>query len=115
MHEYSIVAALLDRVNAEARARDASRVFRLTVRIGELAGVDVDLFETAYETFRERSICDGAELVVRRVAAVWCCPHCHASITPGQPLRCPTCDVPAQLSAGDEIILDRIEMEASHV
>ena len=41
MHEYSIVAALLERVNAEARAKEASRVHRLTVRIGELAGVDV--------------------------------------------------------------------------
>jgi Zn finger protein HypA/HybF involved in hydrogenase expression len=30
-------------------------------------------------------------------------------------LRCPDCAVPARLAAGDEIVLDRIEMEVSDV
>jgi hydrogenase nickel insertion protein HypA len=115
MHEYSIIAALLERVNAEARAKDASRVHRLTVRIGELAGVDVQLLETAYTTFRERTICDSAELVIQQVAAEWRCPHCSTLIARGKALRCLTCDMPAQLVAGDEIFLDRIEMETNHV
>ena len=62
MHEYSIVQALVDRVDAEARARKATAVHRLSVRIGELSGVDMDLLTTAYETFRERTICERAEL-----------------------------------------------------
>jgi hydrogenase nickel incorporation protein HypA/HybF len=115
MHEYSIVQSLLARVEQEAAARGATRVRRLQVRIGELAGVDVDLLLTAYETFRERSICDGAEMAVTQVAAEWRCPHCNVLIHPGSVLRCTACDLPASLTSGDEIYLDRIEMEVRDV
>ena len=111
MHEYSIVQALVERVTAEARARRATAVHRLSVRVGELSGVEVELLTTAYETFRERTICEGAELDVHTVAARWECPACGRLIGRGELLSCPTCNVPARLAAGDEIMLDRIEME----
>ena len=111
MHEYSIVQALLERVQVEARARRATAVHRLSVRIGELSGVEVDLLTTAYETFRERTICAGAELDVHLVAARWQCPGCARVIGRGDVLTCPTCAMPARLAEGDEIMLDRIEME----
>jgi hydrogenase nickel incorporation protein HypA/HybF len=112
MHEYSIVGALLERVDAEARLRHATAVHRVRVRIGELSGVEVDLLTVAYDTFRERTICERAELDVQIVPARWECPDCGGSIPRGDLLRCRQCDVPARLAAGDEILLDRIEMEA---
>jgi hydrogenase nickel incorporation protein HypA/HybF len=111
MHEYSIVQALIDRVDAEARAHGASTVRSLSVRIGELSGVEVDLLTTAYATFRDRTICERADLNVRRIAARWECPDCGRPIGHGDVLRCAACDAPAQLTEGDEIVLDRIEME----
>jgi hydrogenase nickel incorporation protein HypA/HybF len=111
MHEYSIVQALVERVDAEARARRATAVHRLSVRIGELSGVEVGLFTTAYATFRERTVCESAALDVQIVPARWVCPHCGDRIGRGNPLRCSACNVPARLAEGDEIMLDRIEME----
>ena len=111
MHEYSIVQALVDRVAAEARAHQATAVHRLSIRIGELSGVEPTLLTTAYETFRERTICEGAALDLQMVAARWECPGCGRVIVRGDLLTCPTCAVPARLAQGDEIILDRIEME----
>lgn len=111
MHEYSIVEALLARVDAEARARGATAVHRLTVRIGELSGVEIDLLATAFATFRDRTVCAHADLDVMPVAAVWTCPVCSGQIERGSILRCAACGVPARLSQGDEILLDRIEME----
>ena len=111
MHEYSIVQALMERVESEARARRATAVHRLSVRIGELSGVEVRLLTAAYETFRERTICDGADLDVQMVEARWECPACGRAIGRGDLLSCPTCAVPARLAQGDEIMLDRIEME----
>jgi len=115
VHEYSIVEALIDRVRAETEARGGSRVVRLWVRIGEMSGVDPDLLATAYETFRERSVCADAALEVRRVPARWSCPRCGACIAAGEALRCRSCSTPARLSEGDEIVLDRIEMEVPDV
>jgi hydrogenase nickel incorporation protein HypA/HybF len=111
VHEYSIVEALLARVDAEARIRRATAVHRLTVRIGELSGVEIDLLTAAYATFRDRTICAQAVLDVLPVAAAWACPQCGRPIEQGAMLQCPRCGVPARLAQGDEILLDRIEME----
>lgn len=114
MHEYSIVQALLERANAEAAMRSAS-VSRLHVRIGELAGVDPELLATAFETFRQQGRCADATLCVTPVAAEWRCTRCGEAIARGAWLRCAACQVPARLCAGDEIVLDRIEMEVPDV
>ena len=111
MHEYSIVQALVERVAAEAQARQATSVQRLSIRIGELSGVEPELLTTAYETFRERTICEGAVLDLQVVAARWECPACGLVIGRGDVLTCPACVLPARLVQGDEIMLDRIEME----
>lgn len=111
MHEYSIVQALIERVASEARARGATGVHRLAVRVGELSGVEAALLATAYDTFRERTICEGAELDLEIVAARWECPACGGAIARGAVLTCPSCAMPARLVQGDEILLDRIEME----
>jgi hydrogenase nickel insertion protein HypA len=115
MHEYAIVQALLDRVEAEARARGAASVHRLHVRIGEASGVEIDLLRTAYRVFRERTLCEKADMMIIPVPVRWECPRCGAPIPPGSILKCPECSEAAKLSQGDEIILDRIEMEVASV
>ena len=115
MHEYSIVASLIDRVQEEAALHGGTRVHRLHVKIGEQSGVELDLLKTAFDTFRERTICDGAELAIDSVVAVWACPRCDRVIARGAVLRCDTCGRGARMIHGDEIILERIEMEAPDV
>src|SRR5512133_1864768 len=97
MHEYSLVESLIGRVEQEARARGAIAVHRLSVRVGELSGVDAELFRTAYDTFREGTICAKTPLAVTTVAASWSCPRCARPIPRGAVLRCVGCDVPARL------------------
>jgi hydrogenase nickel incorporation protein HypA/HybF len=111
MHEYSIVQALVERVGVEAQAQGATVVHALSIRIGELSGVDPDLLTTAYDTFRERTICEGARLDLQIVPARWECPECNRVIPRGEVLTCPACGRPARLAQGDEIMLDRIELE----
>ena len=113
MHEYSLIQALVERVEAEMAARSACAVHRLSVRIGEAAGVDVELFKTAFHTFRERTVCEQADLDVVIVPVEWACSECGRRIEPGRALRCRECLAPARLIAGDEIILDRIELEVA--
>ena len=113
MHEYSIVQALLDRVASEARAHSATVVHRIRVQIGEAAGVESDLLATAFELARTRTLCEAAELEIVPVAARWECRNCGAEIQAGQILRCVLCEQPARLVQGDEIVLERIEMEAA--
>jgi hydrogenase nickel incorporation protein HypA/HybF len=112
MHEYSLVESLIGRVEREARARNAIAVHRLSVRVGELSGVDPELFRTAYETFREGTICAKAPLAIASVTATWSCPRCSRPIARGDVLRCPDCEEPARLDdGGDALTLDGIELE----
>jgi hydrogenase nickel incorporation protein HypA/HybF len=113
MHEYSLVQALLTRVAREARLRSAVAVRRLSVRIGDLAGVERELFESAYASCREGTICAKAELVVRPVHVRWACSACGRDLVLGDALTCPKCSSPARLKEGDEIVLDQIEMEVA--
>ena len=115
MHEYSIVASLIDRVQQEAALHGGARVHRLHVTIGELSGVELDLLKTAFDTFRERTICEQAELKINTVAPSWECPSCNRDVARGSILRCEGCGRPARMVQGDEIILERIEMEAPNV
>jgi hydrogenase nickel incorporation protein HypA/HybF len=111
MHEYSIVQALMERIETEAAARGSIAVERVVVRIGELSGVDVGLLHTAYMTFRERTLCERAPLEIAEVAAEWSCRSCGEPIARGAVLKCAACAGPARLRQGDEILLERIEME----
>lgn len=113
MHEYSIIQSLVDSVG-KAAAPDAI-VHRIEVRIGELSGVDCELLTTAFEVFRAGTICERSTMKIDRVPARWECPKCSGAIERGEVLRCRRCDEPAHLACGDEIILQRIEMEVPDV
>lgn len=112
MHEYSIVSALVDQVEAAARPHPTARITRVHVAIGELAGVELELLATAFTTFRGGTRCADAELTIDARPASWQCPKCKAPIARGAVLRCAPCDAPARLVSGDEIVLQRIELEA---
>ena len=110
MHEYSLVSALVDRVEREARERHAVAVHRLSVRIGALSGVEPELLASAF-TLCQQGLLAQATLDIRRAEAAWACPECGTAIASGAVLRCAGCDVPARLVSGDEILLEQIEME----
>lgn len=113
MHEYSIVQALMSQIEGEARKHQALSVEKVTLKIGEVSGIEVDLLRKAFEVFRDRSICSRAELEIEMVPARWTCPLCREMLAAGARLQCPECREPARLAGGDEIILQRIEMEAA--
>ena len=115
MHEYSIVQAMFDQIGGVVRAQRATRVRRVSVSVGRLAGVDPILLRTAYDVFRVRTVCDIATIEIREVDPVWMCTAGHGAIPIGGGLACPACGGPARMAAGDEIILDALDLEVADV
>jgi hydrogenase nickel incorporation protein HypA/HybF len=115
MHEASLVQALFDRLDAAIAPHTAESVRTLTVRIGELAGVDGDLFRTAFDVCRVDRGYASARLEVVREAAAWRCRTCSAFLPPGELLRCSTCGGEVVLAAGGGLFLDRVDMEVLDV
>lgn len=110
MHEYAMVEALLEAAQSHADAANARSVRKLVVSVGALSGLDAELFQLAFDTFRERTICDGATLEIAPVPARWACSDCDAPLT-GPRAVCDACGGRARLAGGDDVTLSRIEME----
>jgi hydrogenase nickel incorporation protein HypA/HybF len=115
VHELSIIQSLVDRVQQEVQRVGARSVKRLEVHVGELSGVEPELLSLAWEAFRDSGVCAGASLSLTTVATRWSCPRCSQDVPPGTRLRCGTCDVPAKLVEGGDIILQRVELEVADV
>ena len=67
MHEYSLVQAMFDQIGGIVVAKGAVAVRRVRVTIGDAAGVEPALFETAYGVYRVRTFCADAPLEIARV------------------------------------------------
>ncbi len=116
MHEYSIVSALMRQVEAAASENGATAVHRIRVKIGELAGVEPELFATAFELCRERTICSAAQLeIVPAAGRVELSGLRRRRLPKAVFCAAPACELPARLAGGDEIILERIEMEVPEI
>lgn len=114
MHEYSLAQALLRQVAARAAAHQARAVHRVTVRIGAFAGVEPELFATAFRHCRAGvPVCSAAELVLTGEAVAWRCSACERAIEGDAALACPDCGAPARLVEGDALLLERLELEVS--
>ena len=113
MREYAIATELVECAEAEARARGAAAVHRLSIRIGDLSGLEPGLLTAAYDTVREATICEHAALDIVMIPARWLCPVCGSPLRRGDILNCQRCEIPARLAEGDEIVLDRIELVVS--
>lgn len=115
MHEISLVQSLLYAVGEEARARGAGVVRRVRLRVGEVAGVEIDLLRTWYDVCRAGTVCAEAELEVERVAERWECPACGAGRPSDGALACATCGIGLRLVAGDELALAGLDLEVPDV
>ena len=111
MHEVSLVESLFDAIDDAigAHPRDAARA--VTVRIGELAGVEVFLFETAFVGVAPERGYPHARLTVENEPASWVCSLCGAAAPSTEPSACERCVGPLKLATGAGIVLTRVELE----
>ena len=87
MHEYSIVQALLERVEQRgARARRAPRRAAPGAPRRARRASSRSCSRTAFETFRERTVCEGAPIELDRVPARGCAAAATARIARRAPL-----------------------------
>ncbi len=64
MHEYSIVQALLNQCEDIAKENKVSKITKVITKIGVMSGVEIHLLQVAFDTFKEKTICDGAEFIM---------------------------------------------------
>ena len=113
MHEMSIVAGVLDAVVPSAEQAGAERVLAITLRIGDMTEVVDEALAFAFEALTEGTICEGAELVVNKVAPRSICFECGAEFGHDRFHRaCPSCgSYETRIVAGKELEIESIEVD----
>jgi len=113
MHEYSIVQALLNQCEDIAKENKAQKVTKIVTKIGKLSGVEPHLLEIAFNTFKEGTLCDGAEFVMDVVSLKLECLGCAKVFEPKEiAYYCPYCEsLNVKVLDGEEMYLMSLEME----
>ena len=113
MHEYSIVQSLLDSCEEHARKNEASKVTKVVVKIGVMSGVEPDLLKTAFDTFKEETICSNAEFILNIQPIIILCHKCKVESTlKNREYCCPKCEsVELEILDGEEMYLMQLELE----
>lgn len=113
MHEYSLVEALLDQVEAIRCGQAADRVVSVQVRIGEFSGVEPDLLEDAFEVLSGKRWQYPVKLVMERVVLQASCGDCHQTFVVNEyQFCCPLCESgDVQVIQGEELLLESLTLE----
>jgi hydrogenase nickel incorporation protein HypA/HybF len=113
MHEVGLMQSALELAEEQARLRGASRIHRITLRVGKLAGVEPEALAFAFDVVTAGTMADGASLGVESVPVACFCASCRAEFAPEELVfACPRCGVPsADVRTGRE--LDLVSLEVS--
>ena len=113
MHEYSIVQSLLDSCDKNAKENNATKVIKVVVKIGVMSGVEPELLKTAFDTFKEKTICEEAEFIINMQSVVVKCNECQKESTLKElKYTCQICDsLDLEIIDGEDMYLMQLELE----
>lgn len=113
MHEYSIVQALINSCEEHAVANNATKITKVVVKIGKLSGVEPDLLQTAFDTFKEKTMCENAQMQLNIQPVVIQCNTCGVeSILEDLQYCCKNCQsIDVKVLDGEDMYLMQLECE----
>ena len=113
MHELAICRGIISQVSAIAAEHNAQQVDRIYLKIGPLSGVEPDLLRSAFPIASARSVASRATLVIHSLPVRVRCKSCNSeSEVSINKMLCSQCgDWQTELISGDELLLERVELE----
>lgn len=115
MHEMGIASSVLDAVRTEARLRPGTRVSKVGLRIGELAGVDAESLRFCFEALVKDTSLDPLPLEIELRPRMHHCPTCGCTFKVADyDTACAFCGLsPTECVGGTELELSYLELEES--
>ncbi len=113
MHEYSIVQSLIDSCEVYAKQNNASKVTKVVVKIGVMSGVEAELLQRAFDTFKEQTICHEADFVINAQKVKVFCNSCEKENELEKlEYLCPSCSSEnLKIIDGEEMYLMQLEVQ----
>jgi hydrogenase nickel incorporation protein HypA/HybF len=113
MHEMGIASSVLDAVRVETHRFPNGHVYKVALRIGELAGVDPDAVAFCFDALVRGSELEPLALEIERRPRRHVCAVCGEAFTAAnEDSTCPACgSANAIFSGGDELEIAYLEVE----
>lgn len=112
MHEVGLMQTALDIASRHAAAAGASRIARLTMRVGKLSGASPDALRFAFEVLSAGTAAEGAVFEIDEVPLVCRCANCARDFEPEDLVFiCPECGMPTtEVLSGRELDVAQLEV-----
>ncbi|STQ87018.1 hydrogenase/urease nickel incorporation protein HypA [Helicobacter muridarum] len=115
MHEYSIVASLIEIMLDEVYKHNADFVSEVVVSVGERANIEKTLLVSAFDVLKTeyKSLCECKITIIMEQLLLEC-QDCNKSFHSLNSPDCPFCESQnTTIIAGREIRLEKLELEIS--
>jgi hydrogenase nickel incorporation protein HypA/HybF len=77
MHELSLAADVIDLVTKEAGKHEVSEIEEILIEIGDLSGVEADIFEHAIKMVSKDTLLEKAAVNIKRTPGKGHCSFCY--------------------------------------
>ena len=113
MHELGIATSILECVQKEAERHPEAHISKVGVKVGVLAGVDVDALQFGFECIVKDTEWDGLVLEVESIPRTQRCPKCRNEFRmEGFDPQCPQCgEFATQCISGEELDIAYMEVD----
>ena len=113
MHELSLVAAVFEVLEEQAREHGAARVTAVVLKVGAMAGVVPDLLESAFDTYKKGTLAEAARLEIVVVPVRLRCPDCGGeAVREDTDFSCACCGSRrVEIVEGRDLVVERVELE----
>lgn len=113
MHELSIAQSVLEAVKTEASRHAGARPTKIGLRVGELAAVDPDALQFAFEALTRETGLEGVEIAIEFCPRRHRCVECaNEFVVKDFDFQCACCgSVRSECISGDQLELAYMELE----
>lgn len=112
MHEATLAENILEIALEAAKQNHATKIFAVGLKLGELAGVEVEALTMSFDVLKKNTPADGAELKIKRVPIQATCNKCGKSFRlANYNFFCPDCDGILILESGRELLVEFVDCE----
>ena len=112
MHELSLMDAVREQALEQAARHGAGRITTITLRVGSLAGVEIEALRLAHTVVMAGTIAAGSRLEIEAVPAAFFCAACEQPFAARDCCcECPRCGrISRELLRGRELQLASMEI-----
>ena len=111
MHEMAIAEGILNIAFDYAKQNNSQKVNRITLKIGEMSGVEMEALNLSFDVLTKGTIAENAELVINKIPIVGQCNKCGKEFhVEHYNFFCPECDGVLILKSGRELQVESLDL-----